>query len=131
MRKPTKARAKARADTAMSRYIRTKYASNGMVRCITCGVIKPITEMHCAHFISRKHEATRFLEENCHPACPSCNTFHQEEHMRRYTLFMLDTYGRDFIDQLDTKSKEIIRRRVEDYLEIEAYYKERLNELGG
>ena len=130
MKKPTKARAKARADAAMSIYIRTKYANqHGLVNCITCDTIKPISQMHCAHFISRKREATRFVEENCHPACPSCNTFHQEDHMRKYTLFMLDTYGREFVDELERKSRSVCRRRTQDYLEIEAEYKTMMGNL--
>ena len=130
MKKPTKARAKARADAAMSIYIRTKYTNqHGLVKCISCDTVNPISQMHCAHFISRKREMTRFIEQNCHPACPSCNTFHQEEHMRKYTLFMLDSYGRDFVDNLEATSRMICRRKVEDYLQIEAEYKALLRGL--
>ncbi|GAF92857.1 unnamed protein product, partial [marine sediment metagenome] len=96
-RKASKKTLRRRADSALSIYIRTKYAVNGQVQCITCDSWNPISETDCAHFISRGKSATRFLEENCHPACPGCNRFRPEEHMRRYTLFMIDTYGRDFI----------------------------------
>jgi hypothetical protein len=129
LKKPTKARAKARADAAMSLFIRTKYAKNGMVKCITCDAVKPIKEMHCAHFISRGKEATRFIEENCHPACPSCNTYHQQEHMRRYTLYMIDMYGRGFVDLIEDQSRKVTRRRAQHYLEIEAEYKAKLAAL--
>ena len=49
--------------------------------------------------------------------------------MREYTIFMLDTYGREFVDELRTLSREVTRYRVDDLLEIEAYYKEALEQL--
>lgn len=114
----------------MSKYIRTKYADRtGCVRCITCGAVKLIQEMHAAHFVERGKEATRYIEENVHPACPSCNQFHKEFHMRNYVLWMIDTYGREKVDELIAFSRRICRRRVQDYLEIEAYYKEQLDVL--
>ena len=129
-KKTTKKSARERADRSMSLYIRTKYASdNGLVKCITCPAIKPISEMDCAHFVSRGKAATRFLEENCHPACRGCNRMMPEQHMRRYTLFMIDTYGRDFVDELETKSREICRHRMSDYLDIEAHYRGLLQSL--
>lgn len=127
--KVTKASAKRRADAAMSKYIRTKYMKYGVIKCVTCAAIKPFDEMDCAHFISRKREATRFVEENCHPACWKCNRFSPETHLRMYTLFMIDTYGREKIDELERQSKEICRRRVADYLDIERHYKELLEAL--
>lgn len=129
-RKITKKQAKKRADTAMSQYIRQKYADpHGMVECVTCGIVNRWQTMHAAHFIGRGSEATRFVEENVHPACPGCNVYHKERHMRRYTLFMIDIYGREKIDELEALSREICRRRLADYLEIEADYQQRLESL--
>lgn len=64
--------------------------------------------MHCAHFIGRSAKATRWLEENLHPACPSCNVFRKEFHMREYTLFMEDFYGREFVDELRVMEKQVL-----------------------
>ena len=118
-----------RADRAMSIFIRTKYAVDGYVKCITCDAIRPIAEMDSAHFISRGKAATRFLEANCHPACQNCNRFRQLPHMRMYTLFMIDTYGREFVDQLIQTSRELVRHRISDYEGFAAHYNDKLGEL--
>lgn len=103
-KKPKKAKLSTlidKADRLASQYIRQKYAdSEGNVTCISCGSVLPWKESHCAHFIERGKKATRWLEENLHPACPSCNVYRKEYHMRGYTLFMMDAYGRDMIDEL-------------------------------
>ena len=98
-----------KADTVTSEHIRRKYsASNGNVVCVTCGKVLPWKEAHCAHFIGRSAKATRWLEENLHPACPSCNVFRKEFHMREYTLFMLDLYGAKFVDELREMEKRVL-----------------------
>lgn len=90
-----------KADAITSIHIRTKYAdTSGVVKCVTCGKAMHWKDSHCAHFIGRSAKATRWLEENLHPACPSCNVFRKEFHMREYTLFMEDFYGRKFVDEL-------------------------------
>ena len=113
----------------MSRYIRAKYATDGYAQCVSCDEVKPIAEMDCAHFIPRGKAATRFTEENAHPACQGCNRFRKENHMRMYTLFMIDTYGREFVDQLIQTSRELVRHRISDYGEFEAHFNDKLGEL--
>lgn len=90
-----------KADKLTSQYIRQKYADHaGLVKCISCPTVLPWKEAHCAHFIERGKKATRWLEENLHPACPSCNFYRKEIHMREYTLAMIDLYGREALDHL-------------------------------
>lgn len=96
-----------KADKLASLYIRQKYADHaGNVTCISCGTVLPWKESHCAHFIERGKKATRWLEENLHPACCSCNSFHKERHMRGYTLFMIGTYGMEFVMELQELEKK-------------------------
>ena len=98
-----------KADAVTSQYIRQKYAaSNGYVACITCGKVLHWKEAHCAHFIGRSAKATRWLEENLHPACCGCNAFRKEYHMREYTLYMEDFYGRKFVDELRAMEKQTL-----------------------
>lgn len=99
----------AKADKLISLYIRQKYADeNGYVKCVSCNTVLHWKEMHCAHFIERAAKSTRWLEENLHPACCSCNTFRKEHHMREYTLFMTDFYGRDFVDELRGMERKVL-----------------------
>lgn len=131
-KKPKKAKLstlKTKADTVASLYIRQKYADHaGNITCVSCGSVLPWKESHCAHFIERGKMATRWLEENLHVACCSCNTYRKEYHMRGYTLFMMDTYGREMIDELrvlekKTLSPSEVRNLAEEAI---AYYSPKL-----
>jgi hypothetical protein len=98
-----------KADKLISQHIRKKYADkDGMVICISCDTILHWKDSHCAHYIGRSSKATRWMEENLRPACPSCNVYRKEFHMREYTLKMIDFYGRDFVDELRLMAKQIL-----------------------
>lgn len=98
-----------KADAITSQYIRQKFADfSGNVICITCGKVLRWQDMHCAHYIERGKKATRWLEENLKPACCGCNTFNKEFHMREYTLYMIDMYGREKIDELKELAKQLL-----------------------
>lgn len=77
MKTKTTARLKKDLDAIFSKYIRAKYAKDGMVSCYTCSVRKPIAEMQNGHWIPRNNLATRFSEENCRPQCVGCNMFNK------------------------------------------------------
>lgn len=67
-------------DAIFSRFIRLKYADEkGFVECYCCGKKRLIGEMHNGHFIHRTDMATRFLEANCRPQCPLCNSKHNDD----------------------------------------------------
>jgi hypothetical protein len=118
-----------KADKLTSQYIRQKYADHtGHVKCISCPTVLHWKEAHCAHFIERGKKATRWLEENLHPACPSCNVYRKEIHMREYTLAMLDLYGREALDHLRRAGALVlppsqVRQLAEDAI---SYYSEGL-----
>lgn len=120
-----------KADKLASQYIRQKYADHaGNVTCISCGAVLHWKDAHCAHFIERGKKATRWLEENLHPADASCNVYRKELHMRGYTLFMIDTYGREFVEELralekKTLSNAEIRQLAEEAIE---YYGKQLKQ---
>lgn len=117
----------AKADTITSRYIRQKYAdSNGFVTCTTCGKVLHWKDAHCAHFIGRSAKTTRWLEENLHPACGGCNTFRKEFHMREYTLFMEDFYGRKFVDELRAMENQVLSAS-----QVRALAETAISEFGG
>jgi hypothetical protein len=67
-------------DAIFSRYIRLKYADEkGIVPCYTCGAKLPIAAIQNGHFVHRADMATRFMDANCRPQCPSCNYAHNED----------------------------------------------------
>lgn len=112
-----------KADKITSQYIRYKHADiNGNVKCISCDTVIHWKDSHCAHYIGRASKATRWMEENLRPACPSCNVYRKEFHMREYTLKMIDFYGREFVDDLRALSKKVltaseVRRLAETAIE--------------
>jgi len=121
----------ASADKAMSLYIRQKYAKDGMVTCVSCGKVLHWKEADCGHFVPKSRGASiRYVEENCHPECPSCNRF-DDGHLAGYTLFMIDTYGRDKIEELRAEARKTLSQTVKRRLaeEAKAYYTQALKQL--
>lgn len=118
-----------KADTVTSQYIRQKYAdSNGIVKCVTCDSKLHWSQSHCAHFMERANKATRWVEENLHPACPSCNVFRKEYHKREYTLYIIDMYGREKIDEFKSLARQVLSSSKVRFLAEEAieYYSAQL-----
>ena len=121
----------AAADKAMSLYIRQKYAKDDMVTCVSCGKTMHWKESDCGHFVPKSRGASiRYVEENCHPECPACNRF-DDGHLAGYTLYMIDTYGREKIDELRAEARKTLsqteKRRMAE--EAKIYYTEKLKQL--
>ena len=122
------------AAVVLQKLVRLKAADphTGLVRCRTCGVSKHWKEMQGGHFISRKWTATKILEENIHPQCPSCNGGFggkDKGNLIEYTLYMQDTYGRDFVEELKRlkhQTKKYCRADVEAQI---AEWKSQIKEL--
>lgn len=81
------------------------HSRSAYIQCVSCGTIKHWKEMHGGHFIARTWKSTKLMEENIHPQCPSCNTFRPERHIDDYAVYMRETYGARFVDDLTTKLK--------------------------
>jgi hypothetical protein len=72
------AKLKKEADKWYSLALRLRFADkNGLVKCFTCPNIRPVKQIQCGHFMSRSHNATRYVEENTAPQCYGCNVMHQ------------------------------------------------------
>ena len=123
MRPRTLKAAKHRAWEAISKHIRSKEEHP---KCVTCGVVKHWKKMHLGHFI---HNLTYALEDGCfyvleknlHPQCPSCNTY-KNGALDHYTLYMIDTYGREFIDELHALKGKPLKMKIDDFWDIEKEY---------
>ena len=95
---------------------------NGYCECVSCGIVKHWKEMDGGHFIPKGGSSYWSLDErNIHPQCKGCNGF-QMKHgsaQQAYTIWMIDYYGRDFVDHmLETKSqiKKMYKKDYEDLL---------------
>lgn len=81
---------------------------NGFCTCVTCGKFDHYKNMQGGHYIGRRHTSTKLLEENIHPQCPECNGFGMKfgNAKQVYTLYMIDMYGRDFVDWMVEESRK-------------------------
>jgi hypothetical protein len=71
------------------------------------------------------------MEENLAPACPSCNVYRKELHQREFTLFQLDRYGREGIEEIKAEGRKVlsgsqVRQLAEEAI---AHYKPLLEAL--
>jgi hypothetical protein len=97
------------ADDVFSIYTRLKHADErGYVKCVTCGkeMYWKNDGCHAGHYVTRKWYGTRFDEQNVHPQCTHCNTYCEGE-SARYSLYLVDTYGADILDELDRRSRKL------------------------
>jgi len=110
-------------DRLFSIYIRTRHAKEGMVRCVTCKdpLPKHWKEVDAGHFVSRRHYATRWNQQNVHAQCKSCNGFHggQNYIMGKY---IDKTYGEGTADELITMSRQIKKFSNQDLEDLIKQY---------
>lgn len=93
--------------------------------CVTCNT--HAENYHAGHFIHGKNSPTYFDPRNIHKQCAKCNLY-LSGNMIEYTLFMLETYGQDVVDELKQPHKNFIWKR-EDLEEKLEYYKVKVKEL--
>lgn len=116
-------------DSIFSQYIRMKDSVDGIATCVTCGTQAPWKQMQNGHFYSRGRIPTRWDEDNCHVQDYRCNVLLKGDYIN-YTKYMIDRYGREFVDQLEVKSKQIgkyitpaeIRKLIIKYTELVKAY---------
>lgn len=107
-------------DAAYSLYIRYRdVEDNGYGNCCTCGKLITVKLGQCGHFISRKHMATRFDEQNTALQCVSCNIFNQGRQLE-FSKFIDKKYGAGTSDRILARSRGT--RKFEQF-EIDALTK--------
>lgn len=130
MKKKTTAQIVDKAAEALQLYVRVKAADwLGNVTCVTCGKVRHYKDrMQGGHFIGRKWLKTKLMEENVHPQCNECNG-PKRGNMIQYTLFMEDTYGRDFVENLEIIKHESYKYTRSEAEEVLSEIKEKTREL--
>lgn len=130
-KRKTKTIAKLVDDAAvlLQKLVRMKASDDsGYCQCVTCGVTKHWKEMQGGHFISRRYTATKLLEENIHPQCFGCNGPRAKDGVVtvEYTNFMIDTYCREFVDELLVMKNATKKYTREEIAQISEELKERI-----
>lgn len=138
MKKPSLSRAKERAWKAMSQYIRQKDTVDGYGRCVTCDETAHWKDMDAGHFIPKSRGLRAYFEigEGSWSILPYCNVWRQCKGCNGpkggepvlFAKFIRDTYG----EGVDVEMHQKLRAdkfTTNDYLEIERYCKQKLEEL--
>lgn len=129
----TTGKLKKQAWDLLSKCIRLEAAdSYGIAECVSCGDRYHYKNLQAGHFIDGRHGAVLFDERGIHPQCARCNIFLKGNKVP-YTLFMLDKYGKEVVDELLSLGKGVgpVRKWTRTELEeLIASYKIRLEALG-
>ena len=127
-KKPTKKKAPTRPqlvkklDKVFSIYIRLRTADEfGMVTCVTSGLRGHWKTMQAGHFYTRGRYPTRWDETNVHVQSVQSNIFLKGDYIN-YTRFMIDKYGREYVDELEIKSKSTEKITTVKLKEMIEYY---------
>lgn len=115
-------------DKVFSEYVRKRDTKQGIFKCCSCGELKPYEQADAGHFINRKWLATRWREDNVHAQCRYCNRFN-EGAAAGYTLFMIDTHGRDHVEYLNALKTETMKYTDFDLEVLIKEYKQKLKDL--
>ena len=107
--------------TALQLLVRLKAADdNGYVSCVTCGVTRHYKDgMQGGHFLPRG-TAHALLEQNVNPQCQGCNGFGMKHGSaaQAYTSWMIDMYGKDYVDELIATKSQVNKMTVADYEDL-------------
>lgn len=102
---------------------------SGQCMCVTCGKWDHWKSLQGGHFIPRGKTATKLNEFNIHPQCVSCNHFRKEESKCRYMIYMVETYGYNFVKALEEESRQVKKYTRSEIEGVIKYFKQRLKEL--
>lgn len=123
-KKPSRKTLIKRLDSIFSIYIRRRYAKDNIAECVTCGKRDHWKKLQAGHFMSRKHYATRWDEDNVQVQCSACNVFRYGEQ------YLFSKYlGEDKAEELLVKGRQIQKFTDIELLELIEYYTKKVNNL--
>ena len=111
-------------DTVFSIYIRRRYAKDNIAECITCGKQDHWKNLQAGHFMSRKHYATRWDEDNVEVQCMGCNVYRYGEQYK-FSKYL----GETLADALLVKSRQIQKFTDADLIDLIELYTDKVNNL--
>jgi len=116
-------------DKVFSLYIRLRHASkDGIVKCFTCDKTAHYKKMHAGHFMSRKHHATRWNEDNVQVQCVKCNLFGQGEQYAFGKLLDI-RIAEGKAEELQELSRTTVKYMRFEYEDMIKFYKEKVNAI--
>jgi 5-methylcytosine-specific restriction endonuclease McrA len=124
-----------KAKETFSRYVKVRdclktTGSEEYGKCITCGEVKHISEMHCGHFVSGRGNSLFFEETNAHLQCAICNTS-KGGNLEIYRMKMIKKYGIGEVHRLESLRHVPVRMRESDWREFKKEFEDKFNSLIG
>lgn len=115
---------KAKLDKVFSLYIRlrdSKPYGYKYFKCISCGKILPFEKADAGHYMSRRHNSTRFDENNVHAECSYDNRFNAE-HLDGFRDNLIKKIGQQKFDLLRAKANTTKSYSEYEYKALIKYY---------
>src|SRR5210317_2659343 len=123
-KKPSRKTLIKKLDTIFSIYIRRRYTKDNIAECVTCGKKDHWKKLQAGHFMSRKHYATRWDEENVEVQCQACNVFRYGEQ-----YLFAKHLGEKKADELLAKSRQTVKFTDHDIQDMIDLYKTKISLL--
>ena len=120
---PMKTTPRTKAMNALQKLARVAAADgyNGYCFCVSCGDSHHWKDMDGGHYIPKGHSSYWALRvDNVPPPCKGCNGFGMKfgTAANEYTKWMIDYYGRDFVDEMEALKREPVKYYKKDYIEM-------------
>ncbi len=128
MKKPTKTAAKKKAYNAFQVYLRTLWTKDGQIPCYTCHRLLNFKQVQVGHWVTGHSNSTYINEDYVRPQCMRCNIM-MGGRQGEFRDKVRDELTNKVVDQLILFAKEPMKITVEDYQELEAFYKNQLQEV--
>ena len=126
---PSRSKLVKELDAIYSQYVRLDQSDQyGYCICVTSGVRMFWTEAQNGHFFSRRFYPTRWNDDNCHPQSMRDNVFLKGNYIN-YTRYMIDSYGRKFVDDLEKLAHTTIKIKNAELIEKIEHYKKEVKRL--
>lgn len=132
-KKSDKKKAKEKAWSAFSNYIRTRDCirftgdpDNGV--CVTCKTHYPFKKLQAGHFIDGRGNSVLFDERIVYSQCYGCNVGNGGAYVE-YFVFMEQEWGREKIDEFRSLKHDTKIYKVYDFQELEETFKQKTQEL--
>lgn len=123
-KQPSRKTLVSKLDAVFSEYIRRRYAKNDIAQCVTCGKKDHWKNLQAGHFISRKHYATRWNEENVQVQCVACNVYRYGEQ------YLFGIYlGKEKSESLLQESRNTLKISNTEIVEKINHYKQLIIDL--
>lgn len=120
---------KVELDTVFSLYVRQKDADeNGINKCFTCNKIDHWKNLHCGHYVSRRHTSLRWDIRNTAPQCPKCNLYNQGA-SDAFAIHLKKVYGDSILDILEMKKNNKTNWGRFEYELLIKEFTQKLNDL--